>query len=286
MKMAYQAEVSRTNPSCILLLTDQSESMLEPWGNDPQLSKAEGLAQVINGFLYNLILKCTKSEGVRDYFHVGIIGYGSEVTSGFSGLLEGQTLVPVSWLEKYPLRMEARRELVDDGAGGKKLLTTQWPIWYQPRVKGRTFMCQALQAAEKLLLDWRDEHPACLPPLVINITDGEANDGNPLAAARQLMQLRFDDGPVLLFNLHISHQAAPSIRFPETPADLPDEYARVLWRMSSVLPERMRLMAQELRRQIGPQARGFIFNATADDLIKFLEIVTRAADQLLPVANV
>ena len=88
--MPYTAEISRTNPTCFLFLVDQSSSMLEPFGAQPEKQKAEGVADAINRLLQNLVLKCAKSEGIRDYFHVGVIGYGGQVASAFGGALAGQ----------------------------------------------------------------------------------------------------------------------------------------------------------------------------------------------------
>ena len=45
--MAYTAEISRTNPTAILFLLDQSSSMLEPIGGQPDKSKATGVADAL-----------------------------------------------------------------------------------------------------------------------------------------------------------------------------------------------------------------------------------------------
>jgi len=37
-------------------------------------AKSEGVADAINKLLQNLVIKCAKSEGIRDYYHVGVIG--------------------------------------------------------------------------------------------------------------------------------------------------------------------------------------------------------------------
>ena len=81
--MPYTAEISRTNPTCFLFLVDQSSSMLEPFGRQPEKQKAEGVSDAINRLLQNLALKCAKSEGIRDYFYVGVIGYGEGVPRSY-----------------------------------------------------------------------------------------------------------------------------------------------------------------------------------------------------------
>src|SRR6516162_7916002 len=143
--MPYGAEISRSNPSCFLFLIDRSGSMKDPFTGGANLrSKAEGLADAINRLLQNLVLKCAKSEGIRDYFHVGVIGYASEVTLALKGKLDGQPLVPVIHLANNPLRVEERKRKVDDGAGGLVEQSFKFPIWLDPLAKGKTAMCQAL----------------------------------------------------------------------------------------------------------------------------------------------
>ena len=55
--MPYSAEISRTNPTAILFLLDQSSSMLEPFGGQPDKRKADGVADALNRLLQNLVLK-------------------------------------------------------------------------------------------------------------------------------------------------------------------------------------------------------------------------------------
>ena len=80
--MPYSAQISRTNPACILFLIDQSKSMDEPIDpQDPQ-TKAVLVADAINKLIQNIVLRSAKADGVRDYFRVGVIGYGNGLRSG------------------------------------------------------------------------------------------------------------------------------------------------------------------------------------------------------------
>jgi hypothetical protein len=60
----------------LIFLLDQSSSMLEPFGSQPEKSKVAGVADALNRLLQNLVLKCAKADGIRDFFHVGLISYG------------------------------------------------------------------------------------------------------------------------------------------------------------------------------------------------------------------
>src|SRR5690348_10835939 len=101
--MPYTAEISRNNPTMFLFLIDQSASMGDPSGGwEVMQNKADGVADAINRLLQNLAIKCNKEEGVRDYFHVGVIAYGAKVGPAFGGGLAGRELVPISEIAEAP----------------------------------------------------------------------------------------------------------------------------------------------------------------------------------------
>ena len=66
--MAYQAEISRSNPSCFLFLLDQSGYMAYPFAGSGGRSKADELPTIINRLLASLVIRCSKDEGVRGNF--------------------------------------------------------------------------------------------------------------------------------------------------------------------------------------------------------------------------
>lgn len=277
--MPYIAEVSRTQPSCFLFLIDRSGSMSDPFsGGAEGKNKADGVADAINRLLQNLVIKCAKSEGVRDYYHVGVIGYGAESGPAFGGALAGLELVPISQVADQPARVEERTKKVDDGAGGLVDQVVKFPIWFDPVAHGGTPMCAALERAHRLMTAWVAQHPDSYPPIVINITDGEATDGDPRPNAELLRGLSTSDGNLLLFNCHLSGAAGTPVLFPETAAGLPDPYAEQLFEMSSPLPSRLREAAQSEGFAVGAQPRGFAFNADLVELIRFLDIGTRPSN--------
>ncbi|HTU18784.1 MAG TPA: vWA domain-containing protein [Gemmataceae bacterium] len=275
--MPYAAEINRTNPTCFVFLVDHSSSMLEPFGGQPEKQKSEGVADAINRLLQNLILKCAKSDGIRDYFYVGVIGYGGRVVSALGGSLAGQTLVPISAIANNPLRVEQRTRKVDDGAGGLLEQKFKFPLWVEAKATGRTPMCEALKLAKQYLEVFLARFDSCYPPLVINITDGMATDGDPLSVAQSLQQLASTDGNVLLFNAHVSERQALAIEFPSAEANLPDNFAKLLFRISSPLPPRLFDAARADKFPVQTGARGFVFNADLVSIIRFLDIGTRVA---------
>lgn len=277
--MPYTAEISRANPSCFLFLIDQSGSMADPFGaGESNKRKADGVADAINRLLQNLVIKCAKAEGVRDYFYVGVVGYGVLVGSAFGGSIAGKELVPISEVANKPARIEERVRKVEDGAGGLVEQKSKFPVWFDPVANGGTPMCQAITYAQSIIQTWLNQHPGCFPPIVINITDGEATDGDPSGPAQSLRSLASSDGNVLLFNLHLSSSQAQPIEFPDSEERLPDEFARLLFNMSSCLPEYMRQIARQEGLQVSDNTRGFAFNTRLEAVIRFLDIGTRASN--------
>lgn len=278
--MPYAAEISRVNPACFLFLIDQSSSMIEPCAGQPGKSKAQGVADGINRLLQNLVLKCTKAGGVRDYFHVGVLGYGGRATWVLGGGLPGEQLLPISFVANNPTRIEERTRQVDDGAGGLVEQRFKFPVWFEPTAGGRTPMCQALATAGQAVTDFLNRFPRSYPPVVVNITDGKATDGDPEVPAAKLKALATADGNVLVFNAHLSSSPARPVEFPAQEGELSDAHARLLFRMSSPLPPRLQEAARAEGFRAGPATRGFVFNADLVSVVRFLDIGTRVAQVL------
>ncbi len=276
--MPYSAEIGRRHPSCFLFLVDRSASMADgivgPDGQEVQ--KAIAVADAVNRLLDSLGQRCVKGNEIYDYFDVGAIGYSNEAVSLFEGVLAGRAIAPISDVYENPARLERRVQHIADGMGGTVEVANDFPVWFAPAAEGGTAMCAALDLAGRLLTQWVTEHPYSYPPTVINITDGEATDGDPTEAAHYLRSLHTLDGAALLYNVHISADSPRSIAFPQTPEDLDDPYARLMFELSSPLPEPARLAAEKEGYRVGPQARAFMFNADPVKLIQFLDIGTRA----------
>ncbi len=280
--LPYSAEISRTAPAAVVFLLDRSASMKDAFGGaeargDAAPSKARVLADTVNRLLQNLVLRCAKEDGVRDYFHVGVVGYGERV----EGLIRlapeaaasapSPDLVPISALAERPLRIEDRVRPGPDGQGR----SVRFPVWFDPAARNGTPMCAALDHATRVVRAWVDRHPRGFPPIVLNATDGEATDGDPLRFAQTLRSYGTDDGDALLFNVHLSSSTEPAVELPDTLEGLPDEHARRLFQMSSELPFAMRAAAEAEGYRVTIDARGFVFNADPAALVRLLEIGTR-----------
>jgi hypothetical protein len=270
----YSAQITRAHPTCLILLVDQSRSMADALPGDNGIRKADFVADVVNHTLHDLVIRCTKTEEVRNYYYVSVIGYGRTVGSALAGLLADRQSAPIAEVAEYPMRIETRLKRVPDGAGGIVEMPVRFPVWLYPVADGGTPMCQAFTRAKTILQQWLTEHPRGFPPTVLHLTDGESGDGDPTAIAREIMSLGTDNGQALLLNCHISSRRGPKIEYPANDWSLTDGFARTLYDISSQLPENFIAAAQQLGVAVEVGARGFVFNADPSSVVQFYEIGT------------
>jgi hypothetical protein len=139
-------------------------------------------------------------------------------------------------------------------------------------------MCDAFGQVRTLLEQWLPEHRNSFPPTVLHLTDGESTDGDPSAVAQQIMSMSTSDGPVLLFNCHVSSRHTVKIEYPGDESKLPDDFAKTLFKISSPLPEAFRQAASSMGLSTTEGARGFVFNGDPVSVAQFFEIGTRPAN--------
>jgi hypothetical protein len=186
-----------------------------------------------------------------------VIGYGQKVGAALGGKLAQREVVSIVDLANNPL------------------VVTPGPRWLNPAAAGATPMRRAIDVAGHLMADWANAHPESFPPIVINISDGAASDGDPTDLATQLRGLKTLDGELLFFNVNISARPGSPLLFPSNAAQLPqgDEYAAILFELSSRLtPDQLK--EAKLIYDVADGARGFAFNTNVGALRQFLRIGT------------
>ena len=101
----YSSQITRAVPTCVIFLLDQSGSMADPFGGDEHTRKADFVARVVNHALHDLVIRCTKTEEVRNYYYVSVIGYGRSVSSALTGALSDLPIAPISEVADHPARI-------------------------------------------------------------------------------------------------------------------------------------------------------------------------------------
>ncbi|WP_418982034.1 VWA domain-containing protein [Alistipes sp.] len=276
----YTQSITRNHRTAFVLLIDASGSMAEPiLFRGRTATKAEAVARIANDLLFELIERARRSDGVRDYYDLAVMAYSGD-DEVYSLLPDNRELIGVA--ELAAREMPVRRELVEHRLpdGGTALREVPVPAWIEPHAAGQTPMCEALRRARDLVAAWcaHPAHAQSFPPVVFNITDGEATDCDEeelRAVAGQIKAIRTGDGNVLLVNIHIAAGDAPhSVFFPtEAEAAYPNRYASLLYDCSSPMPA---LFDESIREAKGPGAvppfRGMSYNASAAELVVMLNI--------------
>ncbi|MEI8393197.1 MAG: hypothetical protein WCF85_00575 [Rhodospirillaceae bacterium] len=291
--MSYSQEISRDRRGAFLFLVDQSRSMDKEFSRDEAgntINRATVVADALNSTLEELVNRCMRDEGVRDYFDIGIIGYGRTHRPEFCWRkgLAGHRLVSISEVAANAEIEEREITTVVRGQQVTEQVTAS--RWIEPVAGESTPMNAAFRLAIATLEEWIYKHPTSFPPMVINITDGMANDVSSedelLSTAQRLTALKTSDGNALLINCHISGGNEAPVLFPWNPMQLPrDPYAKLLFDMSSELSQRHRAIICEIFErdlESTPTVRGLAFNADAVALVKLLDIGTRQAFTFAP----
>lgn len=286
----YDAQITRLQPTALLVLIDQSGSMSGGSSliDGVQRNKAEAAAYYLNSLLDELIGKCTKHDGLRDYIDICVLGYGKsshKAAPVWTGALAAETWVTIRQLDAHADKETIAISKKIRGVEQTQSITRR--KWFEPVAENATPMGDALQQAAALLRQWVAQHPDSFPPIVINISDGESTDlrGSALLdAATALKNIHTSAGRVLLFNCHLGDDAGSACRFPRDKSELPaDKHAQEMLEMSSLLPLIFNgSIASVMGIAIEPSERRYamLFNANSQDIAKMLQIGTSQAQAL------
>lgn len=285
----YSAQITRKTPAAFILMLDRSGSTEEKILFGRQImTKADAIAISANRLIREILNRSRREEGVMDYFHIAAIGYGG---IGVQMLL-GNDFVTTSSLQhrQTPTHILTRERMMPDG----RMMLTEDPLryWIEPQAEGSTPMRAALEKALTLTSRWcnRPGNANSYPPVIFNITDGEASDAHAetlVALARQIGELKTSDGNALIINVNISTHGGDSVVFPSSLDELPESrYARMLYEMSSEMPQEY---AEEISRLKGGDSRSPFramgYNASVADIIAMLNIGSLSIKNTMNITN-
>lgn len=282
-KEAYTAQITRNTPTAFILLIDHSVSMSRMTTlNGEQMTLSEAVARIVNHQINELVLRCVKSNEVRHYYDIAVIGYGMNAYSGWQGALEGRYFVSPQELKDNPFKRIITREekRTRNGVAVKEVEKIQW---IEARNDGSwTHMHKAFGKAKELLKDWMTDHHEkdCYPPTVINITDGEFNGATKevmLQFSNEIKSMFTNDGNVILFNIHVTPNQGSQVVFPVNKDELSNNrYGSTLYEMSSLLPLRYNQMISSIRAHNDDQARhvAMAVNSDMSTLLQLMDIGT------------
>lgn len=282
----YNQEITRSHRTAFVLLLDRSASMQQHvrFGN-MTAPKSQVVAYTANALITELLDRCRRTDGLRNYYDIAVIGYcGDRVesllcTEGFASVKELSTKEPATSTIAF------EQELED---GSKILARHRQRNWIEPLAEGTTPMYEALHKALGLVEEWceQPQNQDSFPPIVINITDGEPTDcgDNDLRDVCSLIKrTSTTDGNTLLLNIHIcSDDSLPSTIFPmQEEVVCLNPKARLLADCSSTMPSVLDAAIHDLKG-VGatPPFVGMGYNASVVELLSMINIGSRSITQL------
>ncbi len=279
----YSAPITRHNKAAFVILMDRSGSMAEEVTfQGCKTTKAEALADAVNTLLEEIINHSRRERHIGDYFDVAILGYGDKgveslLGSGFRSIVDIDTMDVPSYakLKSHTLPSGKRCDTI-----------VKLRRWITPQASGQTPMGEALRITRRLIASWCKRHPSSFPPIIINISDGEATDAceqEIRALAEQIKSVATNDGGALLMNIHLASlhdsESAP-LCFPAENSPLPiNRHSRLLYDISSTLPPLYNTHLLASHNEM-PPFRAICYNAPINDIVSLLAIGSLSINQL------
>lgn len=207
--MSYNLVATSKTPAFIIYLIDISKSMQEELDGAP---KIEHVNRAIEKVLVRMVQRSTKGEIISPRYRLSIVAYSDG---------------PMDILGKVETISEIAKR------GRPKLSVTNLTNTHAAFTYALNLLKQELP---KL-----NNHPA---PMVCHLTDGRYTGDDPEPVARQIMEMRNNDGQVLIENIYLGPNLTkqpitdlenwPGVR---SASELNDPYAVKLFNISSPLPE-------------------------------------------------
>lgn len=250
--MAERMQWGRKTPGLLVFLIDQSGSMYSG-KNDERVAKA------IQDAVFECFSACISGDNVKARFNLVLIGYGAKVEEIWSGWINDDSLA------------QKLQEANDRGGS------------FIPAVcDGGTPMAQAFEMAKEKIENWiseleeqkkREQINGIPAPIIINVTDGYPDSQESARrAAQDLLNMKTEDGNVMLFNMHISARKTDEILFPKDKSQLSgSQEGNFLFDISTELDEDMVNVAfSNGFEKVKPGAKGMIANACGETIAKFI----------------
>jgi hypothetical protein len=245
-----------SKPGLVVILVDQSGSMNDSWPGSNEGSKAVIAATHVN----DAIDKVLADSMGKDRVFIAVFGYSE---------------------------MSGAPQFRPETEGWPRDLSDKSGDWLTPKANGGTPMSRAFDGVFDFMTQffadpnlW-EKFRRSVPPVIINITDGEADEfrgkGNELTdSIRRVQKFETPSGfPPLIFHNQIIHLREPAI-FPTSDSGLED-FGRRLFKVTSKIPDSW-ITDLEQRPHEFPIPRhgavGLVAGGSPNDLLDLLTIGT------------
>src|SRR5689334_18996665 len=210
--MLYTQPATSLTPALIIYLIDASHSMNDPCGS---LTKIGLVNKALRDVIKDMVRRSMRDGVVQRRYKIAIFAYSTTVVDVLGGI----------------------RDLPDLVREGTPTLTAG----------GETDTTAGFKAVETLLQNNLSKFQTSPAPLVCHLTDALFTESDPSPLIRRIQTMAVNDGPVLIENVYVAdHMLRSAVSDWHAwggvvkPNQLTNDYARLLFQLSSPLPETYR----------------------------------------------
>tara|TARA_Y100000590_G_scaffold105079_1_gene119556 strand:- start:830 stop:1684 length:855 start_codon:yes stop_codon:yes gene_type:complete len=281
----YDNRYTRSHPGLQIALLDYSYSMIDPivqaTDGSEALTKIDAAAWIIDHWLYELVEACGGGESgeFKQYLDLAVLKFDDKISSGFNSIPIGELPTTV---EK--VNAAGKFEETNVTRDGQSDTLLKW-IDTDKELGGQTKMCAALQSAEDMIKNWIPNKEESFPPVVLNVTDGQANDCGPdelIKLCDRIKAEKTDNGNALLGCLHVTSEEINPILFPTSEQyvreNCKDPFAILLFHMASTIPDELVERAKKYGLPVENGSKFFIYGSNFANAGKFFRFGTNPTD--------
>lgn len=240
VKSQYKTLATSRTPALIIYMIDISGSMTSLLGG---VSRIEVVKNALKSTLIKMIERSRRGSIVVPRYRVALYAYSDGVYDIYDGAKTIDEIANIGIPELTPMN--------------------------------QTDTASAFLAVEKFLkqeIPNIQDHPA---PLICHITDGHYTGTNPIPIVQRILDMKVKDGNVLVENILISDdvlaepiQSINKWRGVKSKSELENEYAKVLFDISSIIPDSIRSLMADYGYDISPNAKMFF----PGEYLEFMEL--------------
>ncbi|HLZ81854.1 MAG TPA: hypothetical protein VKP04_09490 [Ktedonobacteraceae bacterium] len=246
-KIFYMQPTTTFTPALVVYLIDASHSMNDPFDDTTKLAVVN---KALKEALKDMVRRSIREGIVQPRYKIAIFAYSTKVVDVLAGIRDLPELV--------------KRGTPVISAGGE------------------TDTAAGFAAVEMLLQKHLEEFQTCPAPLVCHLTDALITASDPTPVVRRIQSMTVRDGPVLVENVYVADNM---LRTPVydwyqwggvvKPGQLTNTYAKLLFRLSSPLPETYRQNINDYGYRL-QQGAALFFPGAHLDLVRLAFAVSTA----------
>lgn len=252
----YVQPSTRLTPALVIYLIDASASMNDVCGPTIPMTKMAMVNAALREGVKGMVLRSMRDNKVQPRYHIAMFAYSTTVLD----LLDGIRSLPELMRVGGPPELQAGGSATDTAAG--------------------------FSTVERLLRQHLTNYKSCPAPLVCHLTDALRTTADPSPIVQRIRGMSVDDGPVLVENVLMTEKILrKQIKDwrkwggVSKARQLTDGYARLLFALSSPLPETYRLnINNSAGYQLQKDARLF-FPGSQPEMVR-LAVAASSATQI------